>query len=141
MNAAELTASSLFELTLRDLLASGHAARFRAEGDSMHPTIRHGDHIEVAACAGSELRRGDVVLAATSRGLTAHRILRILPEGIITRGDNAIHRDSLVEAASILGRVMEIKEITLHSRLFDELMKIIRFAAAFMRTLRKRFQQ
>src|SRR5258707_14847839 len=92
---------SEFEATLRALLAAGHTARFRASGDSMYPAIRSGDFLNIVPCAPSELRRGDVLLSAIKRGLTAHRIGRIIghncePNGerdgaleIITRRDNA----------------------------------------------------
>jgi len=134
------TAQGVFEATLRDLLASGHAARFRAEGDSMHPVIRGGDYVQVVPCAPSELQRGDIILAATARGLTAHRIVRISPRGIVTRGDNSLRSDPPVDAASVLGRVAKVEEITNHSRPFDKSVKIIRLTATFIRRLRRRFQ-
>lgn len=135
------TAEGVFEATLRDLLASGHAARFRAEGDSMHPVIRGGDYVQVVPCAASELRRGDIILAATARGLTAHRIVRFSRRGIVTRGDNSLRADPPVDAANVLGRIAIIEEITKHSRPFDKSVKIIRLAATFVRRVRKRFQQ
>ena len=132
---------SEFEATLRELLAAGHGARFRAEGDSMHPVIRDGDYVRVVPCAASELRRGDIILAATARGLTAHRIVRISRRGIITRGDNSLRSDPPVEVADVLGRIDEVEEITRDSRSLDRSVKIIRFAGAFIGHLRKRFQQ
>jgi len=134
------TAEGVFEATLRDLLSSGHAARFRAEGDSMHPVIRGGDYVQVVPCAASELQRGDIILAATARGLTAHRIVRISRRGIVTRGDNSLRADPAVDAANVLGRITIIEEITGHSRPFDKSVKIISLAARFVRRLRKRFQ-
>lgn len=130
-----------FEPTLREVLAAGHGARFRVEGDSMHPVIRSGDYVKVIPCALSELRRGDVVLAATGRGLTAHRIVRISECGIITRGDNSLRADPAVDAASVIGRVAEVEQITGDCRKIDSSVKIITFAGAFIRHLRKRFQQ
>lgn len=130
-----------FEPTLRALLAAGHGARFRVEGDSMHPVIRSGEYVKVLPCASSKLRRGDVILAATGRGLTAHRIVRISERGIITRGDNSLRADPLVERGNILGRIAEVEEITGDYRIIDSSVKIITFAGAFMRLLRKRFQQ
>lgn len=130
-----------FEPTLRAVLAAGHGARFRAEGDSMQPVIRNGDYVRVVPCAPSELRRGDVILAATARGLTAHRIVRISERGIITRGDHSLRVDPPVEPASVLGRVAEVEQITGVSRKIDSSVKIIRFAVTFISHLRKRFQQ
>jgi phage repressor protein C with HTH and peptisase S24 domain len=130
-----------FEPTLRAVLAAGHGARFRAEGDSMHPVIRHGDYVQVVPCAASELRRGDVILASAGRGLTAHRIVRIEGRRIITRGDNSLRSDPAIDMAQVLGRVAEVEQITGDSRKIDGSMKIISFAGAFIRHLRKRFQQ
>jgi len=130
-----------FEPTLREVLAAGRAARFRAEGDSMHPVIRSGDYVQVVPCAPSELRRGDIILASTGRGLTAHRIVRFSRRGIITRGDNSLRSDPPVDPASVLGRVAEVEQITRDSRTLDGSVKIIRVAVTFLRHLRKRFQQ
>jgi phage repressor protein C with HTH and peptisase S24 domain len=130
-----------FEPTLRAVLAAGHGARFRVEGDSMHPTIRSGEYVQVVPCLVSKLRRGDVVLASTGRGLTAHRIVRIKGRQIITRGDNSLRADPAVEMGSVMGRVAEVEEITGVSRKIDSSVKIIRFAVTFIGHLRKRFQQ
>jgi signal peptidase I len=134
-----------FEPTLRAVLAAGHGARFRVEGDSMHPAIRGGDYVHVVPCVAAELRRGDVILASTGRGLTAHRIVRIIDgikgRQIITRGDNSLRADTPVESASVLGKVLQVEQITGDCRTIDSSVKIIAFAGAFIRHLRKRFQQ
>jgi signal peptidase I len=127
---------SEFEPTLRDLLAAGHTARFRASGDSMYPAIRSGDYLEIAPCDVSELRRGDVILAMTERGLTAHRIVRIRDgDGgirITTRGDNALRSDRPVVFEDVLGRVENVG---------TESATIMRLAAVLVRRLRSAFQQ
>jgi phage repressor protein C with HTH and peptisase S24 domain len=130
-----------FEPTLRAVLAAGHGARFRVEGDSMHPAIRGGEYVQVVPCAVTDLRRGEVILASTGRGLTAHRIVRISREGIVTRGDNSLRADPPVERAKVLGRVVQVEQITGDSRKIDAQVKIITFTGAFIRHLRKRFQQ
>jgi phage repressor protein C with HTH and peptisase S24 domain len=130
-----------FEPTLRAVLAAGHGARFRVEGDSMHPAIRSGDYVRVVPCVVPELRRGDVILASTGRGLTAHRIVRVSARRIITRGDNALRSDPAFDIAKVLGRVVEVEQITGDSRKIDGSVKIITLAGAFIRHLRKRFQQ
>lgn len=136
---------SEFESTLRAILAAGHSARFRAAGDSMYPAIRDGDSLEIVRCESSELRRGDVVLAATGRGLTAHRIVRIGErDGVlqfITRGDNAIRCDPPIAAENILGRVVQAGGVTNPRKPIAESATISRFAAVLVRRLRARFQQ
>jgi len=91
---------------IEEVLATGNAARFRARGDSMHPSIRSNDLLEVERVDPASIRRGDVVLARLSRGLTAHRVVRITREGwFITRGDNAPGDDEPFTAGAIVGRV------------------------------------
>ena len=131
---------SLFDATLRDVLASGYRARFMAMGDSMHPTIRSGDAVEIAPCDVSDLRRGDIVLASLARGLTLHRVVRISPQGIVMRGDNALREDPPFSPAELLGRVVNCEEITHDAGPFDGLVKIIRTGRRFVCGLRYHFQ-
>jgi signal peptidase I len=98
-----------FESTIADVLRRGVAARFHATGDSMHPTIRSGEHLHVAAVVARSLRVGDVVLARAPRGLTAHRVVRLTRESIITRGDNALRRDGALRPSDILGRITHVE--------------------------------
>ncbi len=136
---------SEFEQTLRELLLAGHTARFRASGDSMYPSICSGDYLNVVPCTPSELRRGDVVLTATERGLTAHRIVRVSERDgapqIITRGDNSLRSDPPVGAASILGRVAPAGRVTNIRQSVAESATIIRFASVLFRRLWSTFQQ
>jgi signal peptidase I len=130
-----------FEVTLRELLASGQRARFRAEGDSMYPTIRSGDMVEIAPCEADSLRPGDIVLAMTRRGLTLHRIARISNAGIVIRGDNAISSDAPVAPEDILGKMVEGKPGRNGWRRDWKSVKIIFVAAAFVRRLRSRLRR
>jgi signal peptidase I len=133
-----------FEPTLREVLAAGHTARFRASGDSMYPAIRSGDYLHIVPCDISQLRRGDVILAMTDRGLTAHRIVRIRDaEGemrIVMRGDNALRCDRTVPASDILGRVEIVESSGSARHGAPELAKMTRFAAVLVRRLRSAFQ-
>jgi signal peptidase I len=88
-----------------DLLARGHAVRFRAKGASMHPVIRSEDYLHVEPIGGGEIETGDVVLAFAERGLTAHRVIRSGDGLIVTRGDNALGADAPLRREAILGRV------------------------------------
>jgi len=98
-----------FEKTLTELLGRGVAVRFCATGDSMYPSIRHGEHVHVAPAERRTLRRGDIVLTRASRGLTAHRIVRITSTSITTRGDNSIGRDAALDHQSVLGRITHVE--------------------------------
>jgi hypothetical protein len=100
---------SAFESTVTDLLARGVAVRFAASGDSMHPAIRHGEHVYVAPVDWSSLRVGDVVLARAQRGLTAHRLVKVAAGLATTRGDNAAARDAAVSQTAIIGRITHVE--------------------------------
>jgi signal peptidase I len=90
---------------ITDLLARGHGVRFRAGGDSMHPIIRSDDYLHVEPAAARPIRRGDVVLTLAPRGLTAHRVIRVSPDTIVTRGDNAPLDDGPLAREHLLGIV------------------------------------
>jgi len=90
---------------IADLLSRGHTVRFRAGGDSMHPIIRSNDYLLVEPAAHLRIRRGDVVLTAAHRGLTAHRVIGVKGETLITRGDNARENDPPIALTRVLGRV------------------------------------
>lgn len=100
---------STFESTVVDLLRDGISVRFRASGDSMHPSLHCGDHVHVAPVAPAALLIGDVVLAKAPRGLTAHRIVRVTGEAVTTRGDNALRSDAPLPPDAILGRVTSVE--------------------------------
>jgi phage repressor protein C with HTH and peptisase S24 domain len=133
-----------FEPTLRAVLTAGHAARFRASGDSMYPAIRSGDYLQIVPCDASRLRIGDIILARTDRGLTAHRIVRIRgAEGslrITMRGDNALRSDRPIAPAEILGRVESVENGATARQTPPESATIMRFAPVLVRRLRSTFQ-
>jgi signal peptidase I len=135
---------SEFEPTLREVLAAGHTARFRASGDSMYPAIRSGDYLHIVPCDASNLRLGEIILAMTERGLTAHRIVRIRgAEGglrITMRGDNALRSDRPVAPADVLGRVESVENALTARQTAPESATIMRFAAVLVRRLRSAFQ-
>jgi len=94
------------------VLQSGHAVSFTASGESMVPAIRSGERLVVDAVDPRALRRGDVVLARLERGLTAHRVVRIVRSAggvasIVTRGDNCMEDDPPFSVAQLVGRVRE----------------------------------
>ncbi|MEA2329271.1 MAG: ATP-binding cassette, subfamily bacterial [Thermoanaerobaculia bacterium] len=134
-----------FEPTLREVLAAGNTARFRASGDSMYPAIRSGDYLHIVPCDASKLRAGDIILASTERGLTAHRIVRIRDaEGrlrITMRGDNALRSDRPVAPEDVLGRVESVENGTTARQTPPESATIMRFATVLVRRLRSTFHQ
>jgi signal peptidase I len=101
--------SELFLAVAGGLLNRGHRVRFRAEGGSMHPTIRSGEAIMVEPASPLDLRNGDIALYRSHRGITAHRLVgRAHGPVFVFRGD-AFGDDEFVEASGVLGRVLSVE--------------------------------
>ena len=97
-----------------DLLRRGHSVRFRAKGASMLPTIREGEPITVSPVRPADIRRGDVILYRSGRGVIAHRVARTTrqPDGtleFLLRGDALLTSDEPVEEAAVLARVVAVE--------------------------------
>lgn len=116
-----------------DLLARGHAVRFRAAGDSMHPIIRCDDYLLVEPADAMRIRRGDVVLTLADRGLTAHRVVALANGTLITRGDNLHDNDQPVELSRVLGRVTHAERDGRTRRIRRASSVLLTFARALMR--------
>lgn len=131
-----------FENTVTDLLARGVAVRFRARGDSMHPTIRCGEHLRVVPAEAAAITLGDVVLARHQRGLTAHRVVRIDGSRITTRGDNCSDDDPAFTAEDLVGRVATAERDgrvrAVHSRTFRQARGWVRRALTHFSRRRQR---
>jgi hypothetical protein len=117
------------------LLNLGQSVRFQANGWSMHPTIQDGETILVEPVSASQVKRGDIVLYRTPRGVTAHRIDRVVKDTnsvlntrsssrdsfhsvhspqhsslfFLLRGDSLDAFDSPVTSDQILGKVVSVE--------------------------------
>jgi signal peptidase I len=87
----------------------GHPVqRVMYTGPSMNPTCREPDLLEIIPYADRPVRRGDIIYFQPpgSRYSVVHRVIRVTPEGICTRGDNNTEEDPyLVQPSDINGRV------------------------------------
>lgn len=78
-------------------------------GQSMHPTLREPEMLEVLPCRERPIRRGDVVIfpREAPANLLVHRVIAVRPEGIVTRGDNCRGADAFVTPHhAVIGRVV-----------------------------------
>ena len=105
--------SAAFLETSEQLLRAGISVRFRAGGQSMHPTIRDGETITVEPVAPGIIRCGDIVLYRSRNGIIAHRVVRIERRGaalvFTPRGDGMPASDAPIAAAEVLGRVVMVE--------------------------------
>lgn len=112
-----------------DLLSHGYSVRFRANGNSMQPTIKDGEVITIKPVVSSQIKRGDILLHRNGRGVIVHRVVRIerkktllnpqdsLPSTFfILRGDASSTCDEPVEADQVLGKVVFVERV---GRLID----------------------
>jgi signal peptidase len=96
------------------LLRRGIRVRFAAKGQSMQPVIRDGEVITVIPVAAAEVKRRDILLYRTPRGLIAHRLVGIkrhqgLAAVFTLRGDATCTCDAPVQAEQILGKVVSVQ--------------------------------
>lgn len=84
-------------------------------GRSMGGTFRPGDALVISAVGVAAVRCGDVVVFANRNGVAeardvVHRVVRVVPEGLITRGDsNRFEDPEPVTGANLVGVVHEAR--------------------------------
>ena len=90
----------------------GVIVRFRAEGLSMYPAIRHGELITVGPVAADQIVRGDVLLCRHSTRVLAHRVVAVTESGtervLTLRGDAVAACDTPVAATDVIGKVLSV---------------------------------
>ena len=98
---------------IEEALTHGTLVRFRAEGHSMHPTIRDGEAITVAAVSTARVVRGDVLLCRHGTGALAHRVVGVTGSGMERffelRGDARTSCDTPVGVGAVVGRVVGVR--------------------------------
>ena len=105
--------SDLFLEVSAQLLRGGYGIRFRAEGESMHPTIRHGELVTVAPAGPADIEADDIVLCRNRRGIVAHRVVRIEPRGqgrdaFVLCGDAPAAGEEDVTPQQVVGRLVSV---------------------------------
>lgn len=89
-------------------LGEGRMVKLRAKGDSMRPSIRGGEDSLLLARA-PEIRKGDVVLARTTKGrMVIHRIIKIEGERVTLAGDGNLGLTEECTRDTIYGRAEAI---------------------------------
>lgn len=109
---AERACTAAFLEVCADLLARGNRVRFRAEGWSMHPTIRHGELITVATVSACDIGPGDILLCHVGRTIFAHRLVCMTQVEdklrLTLRGDGTCGCDGPITPQQVLGRVTAV---------------------------------
>lgn len=107
-----MRASEIFVGVMDEALRIGTFVRFRAEGDSMSPTIRSGESITIAAVSADEVVRGDVLVCRHGKRVLAHRVVGVTTRGadrlFYLRGDAKAACDPPVGADALVGKVISV---------------------------------
>lgn len=91
-----------------DVARSAGEVCLKVTGTSMLPAVWPGDVVSVRRCHIAELKLGQIVLFRREGELTAHRIMRVSQDRLVTRGDSLSCCDPPVSAAEIVGQVVGI---------------------------------
>jgi len=90
------------------LLAEGHEVVIMTKGFSMLPFIR-GDVDSVVLVKKDALRPGDIALGEITEGVyVLHRVRKVLPGGVVLKGDGNLRGTESCSYARVCGVVKEI---------------------------------
>jgi hypothetical protein len=98
---------------VKEGLTTGATVQFRAEGTSMHPTIRDGEAISIVVVSPEKVVRGDVLLCRHDKRVLAHRVVGVTMHAagrvFELRGDAKAGCDTPVGADDVVGRVVAVQ--------------------------------
>lgn len=93
------------EELLVEVLQKWGRARTRVGGNSMLPTLRVGDILNVEAARAADLSPGDIILCFQNGTVCTHRVVDRRGTSLVTRGDANVRIDPPVRADECIGRV------------------------------------
>jgi signal peptidase I len=105
-----LSGPALLDL-LQAVLDKDVPFRFTAPGTSMWPFIKNGDVITVSSYTTPLIRLGEVVafVNPNNERLVLHRVIYIIHESYLIKGDNTPEADGWIDRKRILGRVTRVE--------------------------------
>jgi hypothetical protein len=105
--------SEVFRGILRDALARGDCVRFEARGVSMIPFIQDGDLVTVGPLRPEAVKTGDLVAfprpEAGMGRVAVHRVVQVLPTGLVVRGDAAFKPDGVIPFEQVIGSISKVE--------------------------------
>jgi signal peptidase I len=95
--------------TVKEVLQEKETAEVLTSGGSMRPLLKQHRDIAVIARIKSPLKKGDVILyeALDDKPLVLHRIVKVLDNGFVTRGDNCFYTET-VSKENVVGILSHI---------------------------------
>ena len=113
-----MTSNSLSHTVLKDigfmLLAEGKTIRVRADGMSMHPSIKSGSVIFIEPCEpGAKPHPGEIIAWKRDTGIVVHRLVNVYDQKMqrhfVTRGDSCPGEDDPIFFEQIAGKVVRVE--------------------------------
>ncbi len=113
-----MTSNRLSHTVLNDigfmLLAEGKTIRVRADGMSMHPSIKSGSVIFIEPYEpGAKPRPGEIIAWKKDMGIVVHRLVNAYMQKMqmhyVTRGDSCMGEDDPIVFEQIAGKVVRIE--------------------------------
>ena len=87
---------------IEDILRREGVYAAATQGASMYPMLRQGRDTVIIRPPEGRLRKYDVPLYRVGPKYVLHRVVRVLPDGYVIRGDNCLHNER-VRDAQIIG--------------------------------------
>lgn len=96
------------------LLAEGKTIKVKAEGTSMHPSVKSGSVIFIKPVEkGEKLLPGEIIAWKRDSGIVVHRLIRTYRQKgqdfFVTRGDSSLEEDEPLLSEQIAGRVIRVE--------------------------------
>lgn len=96
---------------IQEVLKRGSSFTFKAQGHSMYPVIKDGDHVTLSPIKEDDYQMGSIVCFQNpvTRSLSIHRIVGIADNRFLIQGDNLVEPDGFFNAEELFGVVTAIK--------------------------------
>ena len=92
---------------IEDILEKEGMYVSNTKGISMLPTLKEGrDAVVILPCT-QRLKKYDVALYRRGNDYVLHRVIKVLPDSYVCRGDNCIAREYGITDANVLGKLAE----------------------------------
>ena len=73
---------------------------------SMWPVLRTGDLVLIKAVKKEDIKVGDIIVWKNSNGFTIHRVTKLNPNTLVTKGDGNFTEDEPVKYSDVIGKTV-----------------------------------
>lgn len=97
----------LFQNVFHELVEEGISVEVPVFGLSMFPFLLPGNIVRIENVELSSINTGDIIVFKQNEKLVLHRVVKLIEQSIITKGDSLIREDDIANQAYIIGKVVE----------------------------------